>query len=288
MNKTAIAEYASTNPLAGSLTRSVHANLAQALNDGVTDKRLAILRGIAQTGSISESARQANVSYKSAWQAIETLSRLANAVLVEKIVGGMGGGGARLTKAGEGLLQAAERWQQLQRHWFAHQQIPPMGLQMRTSMRNQWPVRVQSCVPSKGCVRVALSLDDEQLLWAQITPESQQQLGIEPGTEVLAMCKANAVGVKRRGVERLGVKRPSTRKAVSATGEVNRFDGHLNEMDPQAILNTGDPVTARVASGLILTGYWRDTVMYSSEDGGEGEAVSIEIDESAVVIAIAR
>ena len=288
MNKTANPEHASTNPLAGSLTRAAGANLAQALNDGVTDKRLAILRGVAQTGSISESARQAKVSYKSAWQAIETLSRLANAVLVEKSVGGMGGGGARLTKAGEGLLQAAERWQQLQRHWFVHQQMPPIGLRMQTSMRNQWPVSVQSCVPSKGRVRVALSLGDEQRLWAQITPESQQQLGIELGTEVLAMCKANAVGVKRLGVERPSVKPLRAREAVSATGKVNRFEGRLNEMGPQAVLNTGDPVTAILASGLILTGYWRDTVLYSSEDGGEGEAVSIEIDESAVVIAIAR
>lgn len=52
-------------------------NVSQALSDGVTDKRLAILRGVANTGSISEAARQAGVSYKSAWQAIETLSNLA-------------------------------------------------------------------------------------------------------------------------------------------------------------------------------------------------------------------
>lgn len=66
-------------------------NVSQALTDGVTDKRLAILRGVASTGSISEAARQVGVSYKSAWQAIETLSNLAGTALVEKVVGGAGG-----------------------------------------------------------------------------------------------------------------------------------------------------------------------------------------------------
>lgn len=67
-------------------------NVSQALTDGVTDKRLAILRGVDRTGSISEAARHVGVSYKSAWQAIETLSNLAGTALVEKVVGGAGGG----------------------------------------------------------------------------------------------------------------------------------------------------------------------------------------------------
>jgi molybdate transport system regulatory protein len=68
---------------------------AQAFGHETTDKRLDILRRIGEVGSISEAARGANVSYKAAWQALETLSNLAGAPLVEKAVGGSGGGGAR-------------------------------------------------------------------------------------------------------------------------------------------------------------------------------------------------
>ena len=59
----------------------------------IVDKRINILRRIHETGSISEAARLAKVSYKAAWQAIETLSNLAGAPLVEKVVGGSRGGG---------------------------------------------------------------------------------------------------------------------------------------------------------------------------------------------------
>ena len=48
------------------------------------------------------------MSYKAAWQAIDTLSNLAGVPVVQKSVGGAGGGGARLTEAGQELLRAAE------------------------------------------------------------------------------------------------------------------------------------------------------------------------------------
>ena len=49
----------------------------------------------------------AGISYKAAWQAIETLSALAGEPLVEKTVGGNSGGGARITEAGEAVLEAS-------------------------------------------------------------------------------------------------------------------------------------------------------------------------------------
>ena len=55
---------------------------AQAFGHETTDKRLDILQRIGEVGSISEAARGANVSYKAAWQALETLSNLAGAPLV--------------------------------------------------------------------------------------------------------------------------------------------------------------------------------------------------------------
>jgi molybdate transport system regulatory protein len=56
----------------------------------MADRRIAILRGIAQSGSISQAARDVGVSYKAAWQAIDTLTNLAGVPLVERSVGGAG------------------------------------------------------------------------------------------------------------------------------------------------------------------------------------------------------
>ena len=82
--------------------------LSDALGHAAADKRLEILRRVAAVGSISQAARDAGVSYKAAWQALDTLSNLAGAPLVERAVGGAGGGGARLTPAGIDVLHAAE------------------------------------------------------------------------------------------------------------------------------------------------------------------------------------
>ena len=65
-------------------------SLANAFAHGTTDKRIEVLRQIGQTGSISQAAREAGISYKAAWQAIDTLTNLTGVSLVEKVVGGVG------------------------------------------------------------------------------------------------------------------------------------------------------------------------------------------------------
>ena len=86
--------------------------LTDALGHGMADKRIDILRAIARTGSISQAARDVAVSYKAAWQAVDTLTNLAGVPLVERAVGGVGGGGALLTQQGQHLLALADALEQ--------------------------------------------------------------------------------------------------------------------------------------------------------------------------------
>ena len=53
--------------------------LADALGHPSSDKRIDIVRRIGQVGSSSEAARGAGVSYRAAWQALDTLSSLQGA-----------------------------------------------------------------------------------------------------------------------------------------------------------------------------------------------------------------
>lgn len=272
--------------------QSAHVNLSQALTDSATDKRLSILRGVAATGSISKSARLVGVSYKSAWQAIETLTNLAGTALVEKVIGGTGGGGARLTQAGEDLLIAAEQWLRLQRNWFDRLSagkvldqaalfhpagVTPLGLAMQTSMRNQWPVTVKSCEEGHNRIRVALMLVDGQQLWAQITAESQQLLDLKPGVPVLAMCKANAVSIGNY---------QSVKRSGGFEIEANMLNGFLNPGQDLEKLSRGDPVSVTLASDVSLLGYWQSMDDTDSNWMGDvSTAVAVQIDERAVVIA---
>lgn len=63
-----------------------------------------LLEFIRETGSIAAAGRKMGMSYKRAWQLVETMNRVFREPLVESSRGGADHGGARLTKAGETAL----------------------------------------------------------------------------------------------------------------------------------------------------------------------------------------
>lgn len=63
--------------------------------------RIELLEAIAEHGSIVKAAKAVGISYKTAWENIETMNNLADAPLVERLVGGKEGGGTRLTAQGQ-------------------------------------------------------------------------------------------------------------------------------------------------------------------------------------------
>lgn len=66
--------------------------------------RVRLLEAIDEFGSISKAARQVPLSYKTAWDAINTMSTLAGQPLLVRTIGGAGGGGSRLTDYGRRLV----------------------------------------------------------------------------------------------------------------------------------------------------------------------------------------
>jgi len=182
--------------------------LNEALGHTASDKRLEVLRRVGQTGSISQAARDAGISYKAAWQAIETLTHLSGWALVDRSVGGSGGGGARITPQGLQLLALADELAQARAQVLArHGQglpagaVPRLNLGLRTSMRNQLPVVVEAVRPVAAgpMVAVALRTPCQQALTSLVTRESADLLGLAPGLAVLALCKATAVAVVLAG-----------------------------------------------------------------------------------------
>lgn len=60
-----------------------------------------LLENIRKTGSITNAAKEMKMAYRQAWQLVQEMNQRAERPLVEKVLGGKGGGGARLTEAGE-------------------------------------------------------------------------------------------------------------------------------------------------------------------------------------------
>ncbi|AZE86235.1 DNA-binding domain of ModE [Pseudomonas orientalis] len=158
-------------------------------------QRIALLGHIAEQGSITRAAKSAGLSYKAAWDAIDELNNLAQKPLVERSVGGKGGGGARLTSEGERVLRLYQRLQALQAEVLATDEAARdfnlLGrLMLRTSARNQLHGQVSAIERQGRNDRVRLELAGGLYLDAQITHDSTQRLELEPGVEVVALIKA--------------------------------------------------------------------------------------------------
>lgn len=73
--------------------------------------RQKLLLAIKELGSISEAAKKMKMSYRHAWEIVKQLNADSGELIVEKNTGGNGGGGSKLTAAGEALLKKYEHYQ---------------------------------------------------------------------------------------------------------------------------------------------------------------------------------
>jgi molybdate transport system regulatory protein len=158
-------------------------------------QRIALLQHIAEQGSITRAAKSAGMSYKAAWDAIDELNNLAASPLVERSVGGRGGGGAKLSQEGQRVLRLYQRLQVLQAQILEAAEdasdLDLLGrLMLRTSARNQLHGRVGAIHTEGHYDRISLALAGDLSIDALITRDSTQRLELTPGTTVVALIKA--------------------------------------------------------------------------------------------------
>lgn len=71
--------------------------------------RVMLLERIQKYGSIAAAAKSMKLGYRNAWLWLEAMDRLAPSPLVEKVIGGMGGGHTRLTDEGKKVIDEYKR-----------------------------------------------------------------------------------------------------------------------------------------------------------------------------------
>ena len=165
-------------------------------------RRIALLKQIEQTGSISQGAKNAGISYKSAWDAINEMNQLSEQTLVERATGGKGGGGAVVTRYGQRLIQLYDLLGQIQQKAFdvlSDDDALPLDsllaaisrFSLQTSARNQWfgTITARDHQQVQQHVEVLLA-DGQTRLNAAVTAQSAERLGLEAGKEVLVLLKA--------------------------------------------------------------------------------------------------
>ena len=70
----------------------------------LSEWRVALLEAVEQTGSINAAAAQQGVPFRVAWRKIQEMEDGLGVPLTERITGGSGGGGTRLTAAGRAYI----------------------------------------------------------------------------------------------------------------------------------------------------------------------------------------
>lgn len=166
----------------------------------ISPRRLALLKAIDVTGSISQAAKSSGMTYKAAWDAVETINNLAQEVIVERQHGGAGGGGAHLTTKGKQLLATHERLQALQTMWMASiadldEQVLPMmqRLRLTTSARNAFYGQIVAIKSDSIEAQLTIALQGEDRLIVKITQPSVERLRLSIGSTVWALIKSTWV-----------------------------------------------------------------------------------------------
>jgi len=164
-------------------------------------RRIALLKQVRATGSISQGAKLAGISYKSAWDAINEMNQMADQTLVERATGGKGGGGATLTRYGERLVQLYDLLAQIQQKAFDVLQNDSLPLDsllaaiarfsLQTSARNQLFGTVQARDRQQVQQHIEVLLNDGVTrLQVVLTERSAERLQLDSGKEVLVLIKA--------------------------------------------------------------------------------------------------
>lgn len=169
-------------------------DLLQPFTGKGTGQRIALLRAIHEHGSISAAARLCQLSYKAAWQHIDKMNNLSPTPLVERLTGGKGGGGTRLTPLGERLLAAWEKTG-IALHSHPHHDTQALSLlsrlAVRTSARNQLAGDISHITHGAVNDTVTICLPGGSQLQAQITCDSRDELNLAVGHPVIALIKAS-------------------------------------------------------------------------------------------------
>jgi molybdate transport system regulatory protein len=75
-------------------------------DESVGPGKIALLEQIARGGSLSQAARELNMSYRRAWQLLDSTNKSFQEKVAVTSKGGRGGGGAQLTEFGRELIRS--------------------------------------------------------------------------------------------------------------------------------------------------------------------------------------
>lgn len=211
-----------------------------------SQRRMALLRAIDEEGSISAGAKKIGLSYKAAWDAVDTMNNLAGEALVERTTGGLRGGGATLTPRARSIVTLYQTLNEAHERFIsqlaelAGQSAPDLDLirhlMVQTSARNKLKGTIRDIAPGTAHDIVAVNIGGKDDIVAHVSRSSIDELALQPGLQVLVFIDASAVMI--------GLAKPDN--LLSAR---NQFKGRVERITTD---DTGAEIGIRLDAGPII------------------------------------
>ncbi|MEA3288787.1 MAG: TOBE domain-containing protein [Campylobacterota bacterium] len=232
---------------------NISSNLTLELFDQpfLLEKRIELLKAIESEGSISKAAKKVPMSYKSAWDAVDSMNNLSHTPIVSKETGGKGGGGTSLTSYGKNLLDTYKALQEEQKIFL--QRLGNMTdidtgtfktiqrLSMQISARNQLNGTIEHIELGSVNVQVHLKLKSGFVLVSVITKGAVESLDLKVGDDVVAIFKSNSVLLSK-----------NSDLKISAQNQLNGTIETINEggVNSEVIIDLGN--SEKIASIITV------------------------------------
>ena len=158
----------------------------------IDQKDALLLRRISETNSLTEGARLAGISYRSAWDRVKAVESNLGVKIVETKVGGAKGGGAKLTPEGETLLQDFRRVRKYLFNALEDRQYM-VKASYKLSARNRVVAKVTKVQKGPTTSSVKMTIKGPVTLTSIISTEAVDDLDLKEGDEVEAIIKSTEV-----------------------------------------------------------------------------------------------
>ena len=243
----------------------------------VLAKHIALLKAIKETKSITKAAEVVGISYKNAWDCLDTINNKSSKPLIIRADGNKKNSGSELSPYAKKLIKIYDAILETQKDFLQKicqkvdfEDVDIINLQrmsMNLSARNQLSCEIVSI--NRGAVNseITAKLSNGNTLEATITVESEKNLGLKVGQKVVFIFKAPAVILAKDLDLKISTKNQLKGEVIEAKiGAVNA-EVTLKLSDEQTLtaiitkdsamdmqIGVGDTLLAIVKSSQIIIG----------------------------------
>lgn len=237
--------------------------------------RVELLKRIDTTGSMNAAAKEMKMSYKAAWERVNSMNELADKPLINRQTGGKGGGGTKLTPYAYELIATYERLNELHSQFierFSQAADSPEHLEkilnrlfLSTSARNQLLCKITHISYDNIYAKISLKLNDSQELISTITATSMENLNLSIGDDVYAIIKSSDVEISKElptdeehtnVVQGIVTQMQSNETRAEVSIQVDKKKALVSILTHQEVedIKIGDTVYAMIGENKIIIG----------------------------------